>query len=188
MSVETRGPRTSEDGSWGGPSTWRTRRPSRYNRRVSFPHPDAFMPHRAPMLFVDRLLHHDGRRAVVEKTFRVDDPFVEDGKVSAFIALELFAQGAAAHFGYAALRSGILTSSGALLGTRGIDLEVPVLEVGRTLEVHVEQVLSMPPAAQYACRLLDAASGATLASGTINVALGPPRTAARSDGTSASGL
>lgn len=127
------------------------------------------------MLLVDRLLAHDLASVTIEKTFRAGELFVEDGAVSSFVAVELFAQAAAAHFGYAGLVAGGAFASGALLGTRKIDLAVPSIPVDHRLEVRATQVFAMPPAAQYDCTLVDATDGETvLATGTINVAMGPP--------------
>jgi predicted hotdog family 3-hydroxylacyl-ACP dehydratase len=141
----------------------------------------AFMPHRAPMLLLDALTACSDTEAVCTKTFREGDLFVEDGEVSALVVLELFAQAAAAHFGYLGLKRGGGFASGALLGTRKLELRTPRLTVGEALEVRVTQVMSMPPAAQYQCALVRAARadggpGAaveeTIAEGTINVAMG----------------
>ena len=141
----------------------------------AYPPLTAFMPHRPPMLFLDALIAHDDTSVVVEKTFRADDVFVENGCVSSFVVLELFAQAAAAHFGYAGLQRGGQFSSGALLGTRKIDLHVPTLAVGELLQVHAKQTFAMPPAAQYDCQLVLARDPAqVLAEGSITVALGPP--------------
>ena len=141
----------------------------------AYPPLTAFMPHRPPMLFLDALIAHDDTSVVVEKTFRADDVFVENGCVSSFVVLELFAQAAAAHFGYAGLQRGGQFSSGALLGTRKIDLHVPTLAVGELLQVHAKQTFAMPPAAQYECQLVLARDPAqVLAEGSITVAMGPP--------------
>jgi predicted hotdog family 3-hydroxylacyl-ACP dehydratase len=146
-----------------------------YTAAVTFPPPTAFMPHRPPMLLVDRLLAHDLENVTIEKTFRAGELFVEGDVVSGFVVVELFAQAAAAHFGYAGLVAGGAFASGALLGTRKIDLAVPSLPIERRLEVRAHQVFAMPPAAQYDCTLLDVTDGETvLATGTINVAMGPP--------------
>lgn len=127
------------------------------------------------MLLVDRLLAHDALHVTIEKTFREGELFVEAGSVSGFVAVELFAQAAAAHFGYAGLIAGGVFASGALLGTRKIELRVPHFGVDRRLEVRAHQVFAMPPAAQYDCTLLDVTDEErVLATGTINVAMGPP--------------
>lgn len=127
------------------------------------------------MLLVDRLLAHDALHVTIEKTFHDGELFVEAGSVSGFVAVELFAQAAAAHFGYAGLIAGGVFASGALLGTRKIELRVPHFSVDRRLEVRAHQVFAMPPAAQYDCTLLDVTDEErVLATGTINVAMGAP--------------
>lgn len=138
----------------------------------AFPPLTAFMPHRPPMLLLDRMVACTDAEAICEKTIREDDVFVEDGGISALVALELFAQTAAAHFGYLGMARGSGFASGALLGTRKLELGVARLAVGDALEVRVTQVMSMPPAAQYECAL--SRGGETIAKGTINVAMGPP--------------
>lgn len=130
----------------------------------------AFMPHRPPMLLLDALREHGETVVVCDKTFREGDELVEDGKVSALVTIELFAQTAAAHFGYAGYVKGGVMSSGALLGARKIDLEVPHFAVGERLVIRATQVTLMPPAAQYECTV--AIAGRVVAKGSINVAMG----------------
>lgn len=136
-----------------------------------FPPLTTFMPHRPPMLLLDSLLEHSDEGVLCDKTFREDDPFVEGGRVTALVAVELFAQAAAAHFGYSGVVLGRVAATGALLGARRIDLDVPSYEVGERLLVRVRQVGVMPPAAQYECTI-EREGGAVLARGTINVAMG----------------
>lgn len=140
----------------------------------AFPPLTSFMPHRPPMLLLDALVAHEGDEAVCEKTFTDGDPFVENGQVSSFVALELFAQAAAAHFGYEGLARGGQAQSGALLGARKIDLARDTFAVGEKLSIRVKRVMSMPPMAQFECALT-APDGSTLAAGTINVAMGVGR-------------
>lgn len=136
---------------------------------MTYPPLTAFMPHRPPMLMLDALVHHEAERAVCTKTFREGEPFVEGGVVDAFVAIELFAQTAAAHFGYAGMTANAPMGGGALLGSRKIEVFVPHFSVGQALTIEVRQTLAMPPMAQFDCTLTDAA-GARLAEGTINVA------------------
>jgi predicted hotdog family 3-hydroxylacyl-ACP dehydratase len=136
------------------------------------------MPHRPPMLMLDALLEHDETRVACDKTFREGDPFVQDGRVTAFVAIELFAQAAAAHFAYAGVVRGDVSASGALLGARKIELLVPSYAVGERLIVRAVQLGLMPPAAQYE-GTIERGDGTVLARGTLSVAMtmgsGPPR-------------
>lgn len=135
----------------------------------------AFMPHRPPMLLLDTLLEHGELEVVCDKTFRPDDPFAEGGRVTALVTIELFAQAAAAHFGYAGFEKDGRPGSGALLGTRRIDLLAPHFAVGERLLVRARQLGVMPPAAQYECTI-ERESGEVLARGSLSVAMGiaPP--------------
>ncbi len=139
----------------------------------TFPPLTTFMPHRAPMLWLDRMSACSDSDVVCEKTIVASDSFVENGAMSALVALELFAQTAAAHFGYLALSKGGGMTAGALLGTRKLELFVDRVFVGDMLVVRAKQIMSMPPAAQYECELLR--QGETIARGTINVAMGMGR-------------
>jgi predicted hotdog family 3-hydroxylacyl-ACP dehydratase len=137
---------------------------------VSFPPPTAFMPHRAPMLMIDALTAHTEDACTCTKTFRAGDPLVEHGRISALAAIELFAQTAAAHFGYAGFVRGGAMTSGALLGTRRIDLGVGSISVGDEITIVARRVMAIPPLAQFDC---EATIGErVIASGSINVAMG----------------
>jgi predicted hotdog family 3-hydroxylacyl-ACP dehydratase len=137
---------------------------------MTYPALTSFMPHRPPMLLLDTLVEHGETLVVCDKTFREGEPFVENGAVSALVTIELFAQAAAAHFGYAGYVKGGAMSSGALLGARRIDLDVPTFSVGERLVIRATQVMFMAPAAQYECELEQA--GRVVARGSINVAMG----------------
>jgi predicted hotdog family 3-hydroxylacyl-ACP dehydratase len=136
----------------------------------TYPPLTSFMPHRPPMLVLDSLSAWSENAVVCSRLVREGDLFVVDGKLSSIFAIELFAQAAAAHFGYAGMQRGGAMASGALLGSRRIDLFVPHFEVGQELSVRANQVMAMPPAAQYECEVL--ADGVRLAAGTVNVAMG----------------
>jgi predicted hotdog family 3-hydroxylacyl-ACP dehydratase len=137
---------------------------------MSFPPLERFMPHRRPMLLLDALVAHEADAVVCIKTFTDADPFVENGVVSAFVTLELFAQAAAAHFGYLGLSRGGPMGTGALLGARKIELYADSFAVGAPLTVRAQQVMAMPPAAQFECTL-ESADGTRLAEGSISVAI-----------------
>lgn len=132
------------------------------------------MPHRAPMLMIDALVAHSEDACTCVKTFREGDPLVEGGAVSALVVVELFAQTAAAHFGYAGLVKGGAMASGALLGTRRIDLSIGTIPLGTAITIEAVRTMAMPPMAQFECTA--SIDGAKIASGSINVAMGgaPP--------------
>jgi predicted hotdog family 3-hydroxylacyl-ACP dehydratase len=141
-----------------------------YSEGVSYPSPTAFMPHRPPMLMIDALVSHTDDAFTCTKTFREGDPLVSNGRASALAVIELFAQTAAAHFGYAGLVRGGVMTSGALLGTRRIDLEVGSFAVGEEITIVAKRVMAMAPLAQFDCEAK--IDERVIASGSINVAMG----------------
>lgn len=136
----------------------------------AFPPFETFMPHRAPMLWLDRMLFHTPERVVVERTLRGNHLGIQNGRASNAIAMELFAQAASAHFGFLAMTEGGGQHGGALLGTRRIDIFTESLPLDVPLWIEGSVTLTMPPLAQFACRLV--AGELLLAEGTINVAMG----------------
>lgn len=122
------------------------------------------------MLMIDALVAHSEDACTCTKTFREGDPLVEGGQVSALAVIELFAQAAAAHFGYAGMVHGGAMASGALLGTRRIDLCIDALPLGDAITLVVRRVMAIPPMAQFECEAT--IGGRVIASGSINVAMG----------------
>ncbi len=136
----------------------------------------ALVPHRPPMLLLDELVSHEGRTIVCRATIRDDHLFLEDGAVPALVAVELFAQTAAALVGLLAPAGGPSMQSGALLGSREVRLHTDALRVGDVVDVRCTEAWTIGPAAQIDCVLLRA--GEAIAEGSINVMAGDPKGAA----------
>ncbi len=66
---------------------------------MSFPEIEALLPHRAPMLWIDRVIARDGARVRCELTVRADHVFVEDARAESLIAIEWMAQAVGALVG-----------------------------------------------------------------------------------------
>lgn len=143
---------------------------------AALPQLASLVPHRRPMLLVDELVSHEGRKIVCRATIQDDHPFLSGGKVPALVAVELFAQSAAALVGLLAPPGGPSMQSGALLGSRQVRFFTDALRVGETVEVHCEEVWTIGPAAQIECALYR--DGARIAEGSINVMAGEPKGAA----------
>lgn len=138
----------------------------------------ALVPHRPPMLLVDELVSQEGRTIVCRATIRGDHLFLEeDGAVPALVAVELFAQTAAALVGLLAPPGGPSMQSGALLGSREVRLHTDALRVGDVVDIRCTEAWTIGPAAQIECVLLR--EGAVIAEGSINVMAGDPEGAAR---------
>lgn len=124
------------------------------------------------MLLVDALVSHEGRKIVCRTTIREDHPFARNGEVSMLVAVELFAQTAAALVALLAPPGGPSMTTGALLSSREVRFFTDALRVGDELEIHCEEVMNVGMAAQVECALHRA--GARIAEGSINVMAGEP--------------
>lgn len=95
------------------------------------------VPHRRPMLLIDRLLACREDGGCVEAVVRPDNPFVDgQGRLEPLAAVELLAQAFAACKGYADLAAESGPGKGFLVGVRKVALH-GVARLGDTLMVNV---------------------------------------------------
>lgn len=133
----------------------------------------ALVPHRPPMLLIDEAISHEGRSLVCRAVIREDHPLLEEDGVPALVAIELFAQTAAALVGLLAPAGGPSMQTGALLGTRQVRLHVPSFAVGDELLIRCTEAWTIGPAAQIECAMTR--NGEAVAEGSINVMAGEPQ-------------
>lgn len=98
-----------------------------------FPAITDLVPHRAPLLQVERVLGLVDDTVSVAMTVRADSIFVADGLLPAWTGIELMAQAIAAYAGLEALARGEPVRKGFLLGTRDYRAHVPAIAVGTEL-------------------------------------------------------
>ena len=109
---------------------------------VSEPPPIAdVVPHSGRMLLLDRIVHYDAESLTSELTVRGDAPFVRDGAVGAWVALEYMAQTIAAFAGCDARTRGEPPKVGFLIASRQFSSNTPSIPVATTLQVHVVREL-----------------------------------------------
>ena len=99
-----------------------------------------YLPHRPPMVLIDRLVGLGEHHLESEVIIRSTSPFVRDDKVGAWVGVEYMAQTIAAFAGLEAQQRGYAPHVGFLLGTREYRSLVPVFRVADELRVRVEQV------------------------------------------------
>jgi len=124
------------------------------------------LPHRGPMLLVDRIVASTDE--TIRVAARVDGTAWyadEDGAMPAWIGVELMAQTTGAHIGLQALRGIAAARPGVLLGTRRYTMQAPRFAAGRWLVIDAERVLWTEDGhGAYACTIRpvmpDGASGA----------------------------
>ena len=115
------------------------------------------VPHRPPMLLLDRVLSYDGQCVVCEVVVEANSPFIEadegGGEVPAIVGLEYMAQAAAAGAGLSARAEGGAPRMGFLLGCRNLTLAVDGFRVGDRLTVEARRTFGENELASFACQV-----------------------------------
>jgi len=115
-----------------------------------------YLPHRPPMLLVDKLMMVRNNQAETRIEIKISSSFYVEGKgVPAWIGIEYMGQTAATIAGYQ-LNSGALEPHlGLLLGTRKYHAEVEWFELGDTLSVRCkEQGAMQGTLATFQCEIV----------------------------------
>lgn len=133
-----------------------------------------FVPHRATMSLLSRLVAADDEQAVAEVDVSDRSVFAQPEGVAAWVGIEYMAQTIAAWSGARARRRGEEPSIGFLLGSRRYTADQPWFPPGQTLTVHVRcELIGDNGLGQFDCRIADAA-GQTLAYAMVSVFEPPP--------------
>jgi predicted hotdog family 3-hydroxylacyl-ACP dehydratase len=131
---------------------------------------EALLPHRAPMVLIDRALGMDGEWFEAEVDISPASPLCEGAGVPAYAGIEYMAQTVAAYAGAEGRAAGGLVQVGMLLGTREYLSAVPLFRVGQRLRVRVRKALYQPGGiSAMECRIVDAVDGRELASAQLTV-------------------
>lgn len=139
---------------------------------------EELLPHRAPMVFLDRVESFDASERSFAASFTVTPEHVlyspSSGGVPNWAAIEFMAQAAAALAGiFDKIQNPESTAyPGLLLGTRKLDLRLDSFKAGRTYRVTASYAFQDAEAAAFTCAIFDD-SGTVVAEATIN-AYRPP--------------
>jgi predicted hotdog family 3-hydroxylacyl-ACP dehydratase len=128
-----------------------------------------YLPHRPPMLLLDRVVEATEMRIVCEVAIQVDSPFCSGAAVPSWVGIEYMAQSVGVLAGWRALEKRLSVRIGFLVGTRDYRCHVPQFHVGDVLRVTADAEL-MPDEglAVMRCTLHDAL-GTLLAEATLLV-------------------
>ncbi len=130
------------------------------------------VPHRPPMLLIDRLLADDAEFVRIEAIIKPGSFFLTEHGMPAWVGVELMAQTVASWAGLRSVQGGKPVMLGFLLGTRRYECTRPFFPVGARLEIEARQELVADNGlAVFACRILF--EGELLASAQLN-AFQPP--------------
>ena len=112
------------------------------------------VPHRPPMLLVDRLLDDGPEHVRVEAIIKADQPFLTPDGMPAWVGIELMAQTVASFAGLQARARNEPVRLGFLLGTRRYECTRPFFPVGARLEIEATQeLLAENGLAVFLCRI-----------------------------------
>ena len=130
---------------------------------------DALVPHARPALLLDRVVEARGDVVVTETLIREDNPYCLDGRVGAWIGIELIAQSIAAMAGLEAVAAGRPVRIGFLLGTRRYRSNVPWFALGDLLRVEVSREFQTDDGLGAARGRIVASDGRVLGEGLLTV-------------------
>ncbi len=135
---------------------------------------ETLIPHRAPMLLVERIVEVLEEGLVCQGRVPAGGPLAGHGAASVFLGLELAAQTAAVRealgrgAGAGEPRLGYLTS------IKNARFQVPELPAGRPLRATVRAVGSVPPLAMYSVEVTLEEDGSELLTATLGTYLADP--------------
>lgn len=132
-----------------------------------YPPLEQLLPHRAPMILLDRVEEHAEGRIVCGLTLRDDSSFVENGSAPAVVATEYMAQCVAAYAGLKARRRGGEVRIGYIIGARLVEFEVASFEVGEKLSVRARHIWGDDILGRFDCSV--EAGGTRVASAILTV-------------------
>lgn len=113
-----------------------------------------YVPHRAPMLLLGRLLAADEDMAVAEVTVPRDGLFILDAGMPSWVGMEYMAQTVAAWAGWRAQQKGQSVKIGFLLGSRKYEATQPYFTPGSRLTVSVHcELLGANGLGMFDCRI-----------------------------------
>ncbi|MCL2076504.1 MAG: 3-hydroxylacyl-ACP dehydratase [Betaproteobacteria bacterium] len=128
-----------------------------------------YLPHRPPMVLLDRVVEVEELRIVCEVAIKVDSPYCDGAAVPGWVGVEYMAQSVGALSGWRSLARGLPVKVGFLVGTRHYQSHVPEFRVGEMLRVAAaEELMTDDGLAMMRCTLHNA-DGALLAEASLMV-------------------
>jgi predicted hotdog family 3-hydroxylacyl-ACP dehydratase len=98
-----------------------------------------YLPHRPPMLLLDRVIEAAEPRIICETALQVDSPYCDGAAVPGWVGIEYMAQAIGTLIGWRALERQLPVKVGFLVGTRRYQSHVPQFRVGDVLRVAADE-------------------------------------------------
>ena len=129
------------------------------------------VPHRPPMLLLDRVLAYDGECVTCETVLRPDSPFADQGQVPAVVGIEYMAQTIAVGAGLRGREKGDGARTGFLLGCRSLKIAVDSFQVGDRLTIEARRSWGENELGSFTCKVQR--GDEVLVEGALTVYQGP---------------
>ncbi|MDR2174287.1 MAG: hypothetical protein LBE32_08870 [Burkholderiales bacterium] len=100
-----------------------------------------YLPHRPPMVLLDRLVEASESHTVCEVTLQIDSPFCDGAAVPGWVGIEYMAQTVGVLAGWRALERQLPVRIGFLVGTRHYQSHVSQFHAGDTLRITADEDL-----------------------------------------------
>ncbi len=127
-----------------------------------YPPIEQLLPHRPPMILIDRLVQTHGSKTVCEVVIGPHSMFLQAAGVPAFVGIEYMAQTVAAHGGYQSHLEGQPIVVGLLLGTRRLETTCQFFELGQILHIEVTHIWGQHELMRFRCAITNAVSDTRL--------------------------
>ena len=136
---------------------------------VQYPPLEQLLPHRPPMILIDRMIDATDAGSTCEVTIGPQTLFMGPGGVPAFVGLEYMAQAVAAYGGYKSYLAGEPMAIGFLLGIPQLKTYCQLFDCGQTLQVQVTHVWGDNELMQFHYTIHDALTGKLLQQAELTV-------------------
>lgn len=128
-----------------------------------------YLPHRPPMVLLDRIIEATGIHIVCETTLHVDSPFCDGAAVPGWVGIEYMAQTIGVLAGWRALEKQLPVKVGFLVGTRNFQSHVPHFRVGSVLRITADEEISTADNMSVMRCVMNDADGTLLAEASLLV-------------------
>lgn len=129
---------------------------------ATYPPIEQLLPHRPPMILIDRLVEATEQEGTCEVTITPQSMFLEASGVPAFVGLEYMAQSVAAFGGYHSYLVNAPITVGLLMGTRRWETSCEFFELGQTLRIHVSHIWGKHELMRFHCTITSEAASEPL--------------------------
>ena len=136
---------------------------------VHYPPLEQLLPHRPPMILLDRMIEATDMGTMCEVTIGPQTLFIGPGGVPAFVGLEYMAQAVAAYGGYKSYLAGEPLAIGFLLGTPQLTTHCQFFACGQTLRIQVTHAWGENELMQFHCTVQDPLTGKILQQAELNI-------------------